>query len=66
LTSTNTSVGDAPCVFVLATSGDADHAEVFRVPEVEVVEALDTRTNGWRDRRFNGQAVWRWNGKTYE
>ena len=57
--------GMGPCFFVLKASG-AGYVEVFNVPGVDMVEVLDTKTQGWRDLRFNGEARWRFNGTTYD
>jgi hypothetical protein len=57
--------GMGPCFFVLKSAG-AGYVELFNVPGVDMVEVLDTRTQGWRDLLFNGEARWRFNGKTYD
>jgi len=53
--------GMGPCFFVVSPDGKL----MFSVPGVDTAEALDTRSNGWRDLRFNGQSVWKYNGKEY-
>ncbi|MGE0665833.1 MAG: hypothetical protein AB7O49_04665 [Sphingomonadales bacterium] len=54
--------GMGPCFFVVSPEGKL----LFSVPGVDGAEALASRTNGWRDLRFNGQAVWKFNGKEYD
>ena len=54
--------GQGPCFFVVSPEGKL----LFSVPGVNTAEALPSKTNGWRDLRFNGQAVWKHNGKEYE
>jgi hypothetical protein len=57
--------GMGPCFFVLKASG-AGYVEVFNVPGVDIVEVLNTKSQGWRDLLFNGEARWRFNGTTYD
>jgi len=54
--------GMGPCFFVVSGDGKL----LFSVPGVDTAEALDTRTKGWRDLRFNEQTVWKFNGKEYD
>lgn len=54
--------GMGPCFFVVSPEGKL----VFSVPGGDMAEALDSRTKGWRDLRFNGEAVWKFNGQTYD
>jgi hypothetical protein len=54
--------GQGPCFFVVSADGKL----LFSAPGVNSAEALATSTNGWRDLRFDGQAVWKYNGKQYE
>lgn len=53
--------GMGSCFFVVK-----DGAVLFNVPGVDVVEVLDGKTRGWRDLRFNEQALWKFNGQTYD
>ncbi len=53
--------GQGPCFFVVSSDGKL----MFSVPGVNGAEALATSTNGWRDLRFDGQTVWKYNGKEY-
>jgi hypothetical protein len=54
--------GQGPCFFVVSPEGKL----LFSVPGVNSAEALDSKTKGWRDLRFNGQAVWKFNGEEYD
>jgi len=54
--------GMGPCFFVVSPEGKL----LFSVPGVDMAEALDSRTKGWRDLRFNQQAVWKFNGQAYD
>ncbi len=54
--------GMGPCFFVVSPEGKL----MFSVPGVDMAEALDSRTKGWRDLRFNQQAVWKFNGQAYD
>ena len=54
--------GQGPCFFVVSSEGKM----LFSVPGVDSAEALDSRTRGWRDLKFNGKAVWKHNGKEYD
>lgn len=54
--------GQGPCFFVVSSEGQL----MFSVPGVNGMEVLEMSTNGWRDLRFDGQTVWKYNGKQYQ
>jgi hypothetical protein len=54
--------GMGPCFFVVSPEGKL----LFSVPGVGMAEALNSKSKGWSDLRFNGDAVWKFNGQTYD
>ncbi len=54
--------GAGPCFFVVSSDGKL----LFSVPGVDTAEVLDSRSAGWRDLRFNGSTVWKFDGKDYK